>query len=87
MQEEEKQKECLHKLCEAIEAKVERKMQTTRDYDLLAECIFQELHQQISPTTLKRIWGYLPCFHIRYTCPLRGIQKLGAVLWAISNCQ
>lgn len=60
MQEEEIQKECLHKLCEAVEAKVERKMQTTRDYDLLAECIFQELHQQISPTTLKRIWGYLP---------------------------
>jgi hypothetical protein len=41
MQEEEIHKECLHKLCEAIEAKVERKMQTTRDYDLLAECIFQ----------------------------------------------
>ena len=60
MQEEEIHKECLHKLCEAIEAKVERKMQTTRDYNLLAECIFQELHQQISPTTLKRIWGYLP---------------------------
>ena len=57
MQEEDIQKECLHKLCEAIEAKVERKMQTTRDYDLLAGRIFQELHQQISPTTLKRIWG------------------------------
>lgn len=60
MLEEDTQKEYLHKLCEAMEAKVGRKMQTTRDYDFLAECIFHELHQQVSPTTLKRIWGYLP---------------------------
>ena len=60
MLEKDTQKDCLRKLCEAMEAKVGRKMQTTCDYDFLADCIFQELHQQISPTTLKRIYGYLP---------------------------
>ena len=34
-------------------------MRTPKDFDFLAESIFEKLHQRISPTTLKRLWGYL----------------------------
>lgn len=42
-----------------IETAVEREMKTPRDFDLLAELIFQRLHTVISSATLKRLWGYL----------------------------
>ena len=42
-----------------IEKMVGRKMQTPKDFDALSESIFEETHQRISPTTLKRLWGYL----------------------------
>ena len=35
-------------------------MQTPKDFEFLSEQIFDSLHQHISPTTLKRLWGYLP---------------------------
>lgn len=34
-------------------------MQTPKDFDFLSERIFEQLHQNISATTLKRIWGYI----------------------------
>lgn len=34
-------------------------MKTPKDFDFLAEQIFDKLHENVSPTTLKRIWGYL----------------------------
>lgn len=43
-----------------VESFVERKMQTPRDFDFLSLRIWEALHVQISPTTLKRFWGYLP---------------------------
>jgi len=46
-------------LRQAIEAKVDREMHISGDYTYLSECIFEELHQTVSPTTLKRLWGYL----------------------------
>lgn len=36
-----------------------RQMATPKDFSKLAENIFNRIHVQVSPTTLKRIWGYL----------------------------
>lgn len=46
-------------LKEAIEQAVGCKIKTPKDFDYLAECIFDKVHERISPTTLKRIWGYI----------------------------
>ena len=46
-------------LREAIEKKAGRKMHTPKDFDFLSESIFETLHQKVSATTLKRLWGYL----------------------------
>ena len=46
-------------LRQKIEEKVGREMLTPKDFDYLSDCIFEECHQKISPTTLKRLWGYL----------------------------
>ncbi|MBO4430305.1 MAG: leucine-rich repeat domain-containing protein [Bacteroidaceae bacterium] len=53
------QDQALTLLCERIEQVVGRKMRTPKDFDFLSERIFETLHQNISATTLKRIWGYL----------------------------
>lgn len=34
-------------------------MRTPKDFDFLSHCIFEECHQMVSPSTLKRIWGYV----------------------------
>ena len=47
-------------LFERIEQKVDRQMKTPKDFEYLSECIFETLHQRISSTTLKRMWGYVP---------------------------
>lgn len=46
-------------ICTEIEKMTGRSMRTPRDYDLLAELIFKKTHESISPSTLKRLWGYL----------------------------
>ena len=46
-------------LREAIEKAVDRKMQTPKDFDFLSESIFEKIGERVSPTTLKRLWGYL----------------------------
>lgn len=56
---QEQQEKALAKLRELIEGVVERKMKTPKDFEFLSECIFDKFHERISPTTLKRIWGYL----------------------------
>lgn len=38
---------------------MDSRMQTPRDFDLLSEAIFGRMRTLISPTTLKRIWGYI----------------------------
>lgn len=52
----------LTKLKKDIEAKVGREMKTPKDFNFLSQCIFDKLHQTVSPTTLKRIWGYLTSY-------------------------
>ena len=46
-------------LRQAVETIAGRKMQTPKDFDILSKRIFEQQHQMISSTTLKRIWGYL----------------------------
>ena len=53
------QEQALARLRELIEGVIGRKMKTPKDFEFLSECIFEKFHEKISPTTLKRIWGYL----------------------------
>lgn len=46
-------------LCERIEKRVGRKICTPRDFDYLSMRIFDTTKMQISPSTLKRLWGYV----------------------------
>ena len=53
------QEQNIQRLRETIEVAAGRRMQTPKDFDFLSEMIFDKIHQHISPTTLKRLWGYL----------------------------
>lgn len=46
-------------LCSLIEQSVERKMRTPTDFGFLSGVVWERLHEYISPTTLKRTWGYI----------------------------
>lgn len=50
----------IHLLTEAVENRIGRTMKSPVDFDYLSLCIFQTTHEQVSATTLKRIWGYIP---------------------------
>ena len=54
------QEEAICRLLGRVEEKVGRKMKTPRDFDFLAEQIFETMHKSISVSTLKRVWGYVP---------------------------
>ena len=45
------------KIC--IEETIGKKLKTPKDFTNLSEQIFTRLHIMLSPTTLKRLWGYL----------------------------
>ena len=50
----------IDRLKAAIEALVDRKMRTPKDFDYLSEQIFKSVHQTISPTTsflLSSLWS------------------------------
>lgn len=42
-----------------VEHEVKRKIRTPYDFEFLAGVIWERLHENISPTTLKRLWGYI----------------------------
>ncbi len=42
-----------------IEHEVKRKIRTPYDFEFLVGVIWERLHENISPTTLKRLWGYI----------------------------
>ncbi len=46
-------------LREKIEEVVGQKIKSPKDFDFLSEQIFDKLHERISATTLKRLWGYV----------------------------
>ena len=54
-----RQQQAIEQLREAIEKEAGRKMKTPKDFDYLSEVIERQLHEHISSTTLKRMWGYL----------------------------
>lgn len=47
------------RLCNNIELFVDRKMKTPKDFKILSDIILSRSHLYVSPTTLKRMWGYL----------------------------
>lgn len=47
------------RLTKEIEKATGRQMKTPRDFDWLSERIFERTHERLSPTTLKRVFGYL----------------------------
>ncbi|MCR4847913.1 MAG: hypothetical protein K5920_03560, partial [Bacteroidales bacterium] len=42
-----------------IEASVKRKMMTPTDFIFLSGAVWDRTHETMSPTTLKRLWGYI----------------------------
>lgn len=46
-------------LCQAIEEMMGRQMQSPKDFELLRDRIYNRLHELISTSTLKRLWGYI----------------------------
>ena len=42
-----------------VEHELKRKIRTPYDFEFLAGVIRERLHENISPTTLKRLWGYI----------------------------
>jgi len=42
-----------------IEKNISRRVLTPYDFEFLAGAIWERLHENLSPTTLKRLWGYI----------------------------
>lgn len=42
-----------------IEQELKRRIRTPYDFEFLAGVVWERLHENISPTTLKRLWGYI----------------------------
>jgi len=50
----------LHELQQEVEHLTGRRMHTPKDFQWLSDEIFCRLHRTLSPSTLKRLWGYFP---------------------------
>ena len=53
------------KLLRGIEEKTGLSMQHNNDFVTLSETLFVTLHKRISPSTLKRIWGYVSSLGVK----------------------
>ena len=42
-----------------IEKQLQRRIKTPYDFEFLTGVVWERLHENISPTTLKRLWGYI----------------------------
>jgi hypothetical protein len=49
----------LHELQQEVEHLTGRRMHTPKDFQWLSDEIFSRLHRTLSPSTLKRLWGYI----------------------------
>ena len=49
----------IHELKKQMELQLKRKMKTPSDFIFLSGVIWERTHENISPTTLKRLWGYI----------------------------
>ena len=56
----EKRQTDIERLRISIETAIDRQIRTPKDFEYLATCIFNKMHQTISISTLKRLWGYVP---------------------------
>lgn len=55
-------------LLRCVEKRIGRPLKSPIDFDLLSLRLSAALTEQLSPTTLKRIWGYIPTEHVpRYS--------------------
>ena len=54
-------------LIKEVECAVGHKVSTPTDFNNLSDCIFEKTKETLSPTTLKRIWGYIDGYEsVRY---------------------
>ena len=49
----------IHELKKRLEGQLNRKMKTPNDFIFLSGVIWDRTHETMSPTTLKRLWGYI----------------------------
>ena len=49
----------IYELKRQVEEQLNRKMKTPKDFIFLSGVIWDRTHETISPTTLKRLWGYI----------------------------
>lgn len=58
----------INNLLRCVERRIGRPLKSPIDFDLLSLRISESLTEQLSPTTLKRIWGYIHTEHVpRYS--------------------
>ena len=67
-------------LKQQIEDSVGRKMKTSNDFTFLSGAIWERTHENISTSTLKRLWGYVDGPDTTRNSTLRA----GTVFWNIS---
>lgn len=58
-----------------IEDDVKRKMKTPADFIFLSGAIWERTHETMSPTTLKRLWGYIDGADTTRNCTLNILSK------------
>ena len=49
----------IYELKKQLEKRLRRKMKTPSDFIFLSGVVWERTHETISPTTLKRLWGYI----------------------------
>lgn len=58
-----------------IEEDIKRKMKTPADFIFLSGAIWERTHETMSPTTLKRLWGYIDGADTTRNCTLNILSK------------
>lgn len=72
----------IQSLRQDIEQYINRKICTPVDFDFLANAIWEQQHQYISATTLKRLWGYISGAEtVRHTTLCILAQFIGYTHW------
>lgn len=72
----------IEKLKQAIEKKAGRTMKSPVDFDRLSYLIHENIREQISSSTLKRLWGYVPSPHMpRYSSLSTLARYIGYLDW------
>lgn len=72
----------IERLRHAVEARVNRRLQSPADFDWCSLRIAEQAGERISPTTLKRLWGYLDEGHTPRLSTLSSLARfLGMTDW------